>query len=202
MRNPALPAVIALLVFGCFNTFSHSSPHLLGLLLCAATCRTACRSEKKPLPRFSAASGTIVIPAAFILAVIVPSALVCRAEQAHIAGDTREGFYEYALTWPWPAYRAHESYAIALLDKGLHTQARAHLEKALHGADTGRIHLLFTVCASALGDNEAAYIHALACVYRWPGNDCAWSALLENCPEAQRPQWQQAREKFERTRGK
>ena len=69
----------------------------------------------------------------------------------------------------------------------------------LHGTDTGRIHLVFTVCASALGDNEAAYIHALACVYRWPGNDCG-RRCSKNCP-TQRPQWQQAG-KFERTRGK
>ena len=199
-RNPALAAIIALLVFGCFNTFAHSTPHVLALLLCAATCRSATMFEAKPLPRFAAACCTVIIPAAFILAVLVPSARLCRAEQAHIAGETRETLYEQALSWPWPSYRAHESYAIALMDQDKHGAARTHLEKARRGVDTGRLYLLLTECASVLKDPDAAYTYARACIYRWPGNEYAWSMLFETCPEAQRRHWRRAREKFKRVR--
>ncbi|OQC08328.1 MAG: O-Antigen ligase [Candidatus Hydrogenedentes bacterium ADurb.Bin101] len=197
-RSPALPAVIALLVFGGFNTFSHSTPHLLGLLLCAAAFRSAPQPEEKLLPRFAGICCAVLIPAGFIVAVIVPSALLCRAEQAPIAGDTRDALYEQALAWPWPAYRAHESYAIALIDRGNYETARTHLEAALHGTDTGRVYLLLALCAEDLGHPDAALNHARACIYRWPGNEYAWSVLLETCPEAQRPRWLGAREKFER----
>lgn len=197
-HNPALPAVIALLVFGAFNTFSHSTPHLLGLLLCAAAFRSAPQPKEKPLPRFAGICCAVLIPAGFTAAVLVPSALLCRAEQAPIAGDTREGLYEQALAWPWPAYRACESYAIALMDRGNYETARTLLEAALHGTDTGRVYQLLTTCATALGDREAAFSHARACIYRWPGNDYAWSVLLETCPEAQQPFWRRAQEKFER----
>lgn len=193
-RNPALPALAVLAVFACFNTFSHSTPHILAVCLLAAAPVPPGRGGRVPgIPAFLCAS---LLAASFLCAVIIPSALLCRAEQAHVAGQPRESFYKDALSWPWPIPRAHESYAIALMDVERYDEAIYHLQLARRGIDTGRIHLLLAMAAAARGEDEAALYHARECLARWPGNAYAWALALERSPEEQRPQWLQARQRF------
>lgn len=180
-RNPALPALVALGVFACFNTFSHSGPHVLAAILPAAMARPAAGCRER-LPALLAACSVLLAPVALALAVMAPSALLCAAERAHVAGKGAEPLYVRALSWPWPNPRGHESYAIALVDAGRFDEARAHLEAALAGTDTGRIYLLLAMCAVAQHDDAAAVRYAWRCLLRWPANEYAWSVLLERCP--------------------
>lgn len=196
-RNPALPALVALGVFACFNTFSHSSPHVLAALLPAAMARPVpgCRER---LPVILTVCCVLLAPLGLALSVITPSALLCAAEQAHVAGAPAETLYRRALSWPWPNYRAHESYAMALLDAEKYDEARAHLEAALKGTDTGRVYLLLTMCSVAQGDAAAAVHFARKCLLRWPANDYAWSVLLEHCPPEKAVALRQEKQRFRR----
>lgn len=202
-RNPALPALAAFAVFACFNTVSHSTPHLLaGLLL--ATVRpgqppgvpgvAGCAREQqirgttaRPVPvccrsgLFALASGIIVV-AAFVWTTLVPSALLCRAEQIHVGTGNPEPQYRRALAWPWPNPQAHASYAIALLDASRFSEAQAQLEAAQYGMDTGRVHLLLAICAEACGDRRGVAHHARNCLQRWPANAHAWSLAISTAP--------------------
>jgi O-antigen ligase len=192
---PVLPALIALAVFGCFNTFSHSPPHILALCLLATAGPSApCKGGKiAVIPAFLCGA---LLAAAFISIILVPSALLCDAEQAHVAGDTSPVRYERSLAWFWSIPRAHESYAIALMDKGQYDAALQHLELARTGVDTGRVYWLLAKASSARGDKDGALYYARECLLRWPRNEYAWSVVLERCPAKHRSEWEQARRRF------
>lgn len=194
-RNPGLPALITLGVFGCFNTFTHSAPHALALLLLAGSARKM-TGPSRPIPKVTALLAGAAVPVVFLLVVIVPSVLLCRAEQAHVRGDDPKALYQRALAWPWPNYRAHENYAIALLDADRFLEARHHLETATAGADTGRIYLLMTICAVAQREDYLAFVYARECLLRWPRNEYAWSTLMERCPPEQAAFWREAQRRF------
>jgi len=174
------PGVVALTVFACFNTISHSPPHLFaGLLLSGSVIM---RNNSFPLLSRKVSGLLVVVVIAFFTVVytaitLIPSALLNRAEQAHVGGGNPESFYLDALHWPWPNPQAHESYAIALMDASRFDAARIQLEYAAEGLDTGRVHLLQALCAEIAGDREAALYHARACLYRWPGNAVAKSLV-------------------------
>lgn len=194
-RNPALPALVVLAVFACFNSFSHSTPHVLAVLLPAALARPVPRCGET-MPKVIGACCALLAPVAFVLVVIVPSALLCRAEQAHVAGQVRDSLYQNTFRWPWPNYRAHENYGLALLDSDFYDEAAAHLESALNGQDTGHVYYLLTLCAVSRQDDEAALFYAGKCLLRWPGNEYAWSALLERCPPGEVPDWKREKQRF------
>ncbi len=184
-RNPATPALLALAVFACFNTISHSTPHLLAGLLLAVVTRRANAGPRNDKRRYAGAAMMACVAlliVVFAATTLVPSALLWRAEQVHVSGNNPEPLYLRALAWPWPNPQAHENYAVALLDAERFEEARIQLECALYGRDTGNVHLLLAVCAEARGDREAVARHARNCLQRWPANPHAWALLLSSTP--------------------
>ncbi len=180
-------ALTALAVFACFNTMSHSPPHLLAGLLLAGVSLPQPEGGAICCTRRTAvmlAIATLLFSVVFVVTTIIPSVLLSRAEHVHIVGGKPEQHYLRALRWPWPSPRAHESYAIFLLDANRFDAARLQLEQALEGMDTGRIHLLLAICAEARGDREAVVKHAQACLHRWPENRHA-QALYEQYTQTQ-----------------
>ncbi len=174
-------SLVALGVFACFNTISHSPPHLLaGLLLAAGgmPMRSEIALSFRNISRFLPVAGSMLIALAYLYTQFIPSVLLSRAEYVHIHGGIPEPYYIEALHWPWPNPQAHESYAIALMDESRFHAARVQLKYALDGLDTGRIHLLAAVCSDAVGDSGQALYHARKCLYRWPGNQDANALVL------------------------
>lgn len=194
-RNRALPALGALAVFSCFNSFAHSTPHVLVAVLSAALARPVPRCKER-MPLAPGVCCTVLAPVAFLVTVVVPSVLLCRAEQAHVAGVDPDRLYRHAIDWPWPNYRAHENYGLALSDQERMDEAAAHLESALNGLDTGRVYYLLMVCAVSREDDAAALFYAGKCLLRWPGNEYAWSVLLARCLPKEVPDWTREKARF------
>lgn len=195
-RHPETSGIIALAIFACFNTFIHSNPHVLAVLLLSAMMGLG------PKPSFAAASEmepvahgkgrrrngwhakealfplfAMLLTAGLLFTSLLPSAQQCAAEQTHVQGGLAEPLYLHALSRPWPNYHARESYAILLLDEGRFEEAEQQLAAASHGIDTGRIHLLRAICAEALGNAQKTEEHLRHCLARWPANAHALSLL-------------------------
>lgn len=199
-RNPALPALITLGVFGLFNSFSHSTPHVLAMLLFAVP-KDSVTARPLQLPRFALLCLTLLAALTFVATTVIPSALLCRAEQAHLAGNSSGIYYEKALAWHWPNYRAHENYGLALFESEDYKGAWEHLLLAKKGSDTGRIYYLLGLCAAAREDQESIRFYARQCLLRWPGNRHMWTLLLAHCPREERATWEMMQEKFVKGKG-
>ena len=172
--------LITLGIFSCINTISHSPPHLLAGLLLAGSAATTQYSKPKSfrkVPRLLIVVAVLLFSCSYTFTTLIPSILLNKAEQTHIAGGTPESLYMNALHWPWPNPQAHESYAIFLMDESRFNAAGIQLDQALKSLDTGRIHLLIAICAEAAGNRDAVQHHAQQCLYRWPGNKNAQSLI-------------------------
>lgn len=194
-NNPVLPALLVLIVFSFFNTFSHSTPHMLTLLLLAASSpnKNSPAEKMKCSPVFL---WSLAILFCFIYTVFIPSMLVCRAERAMAAGHPCLQQFEVAVAWPWFTPRAHESYATALMDLQDYDAAIVHLHHAKKGLDTGRIYFMLSSAYATKGENTLAVTYAKECLIRWPRNYYAWEVVLQQCPTAYRAPWLDARRRF------
>jgi len=177
----------ALLVFGLFNAGFHSAPHGLAfVLLAGAGASGEVRARMNLEGRWVSCSMMVlagILAAAFVSAVFIPSCLLRRAEDAHLANDNWEVAYEQVLQWPWPVWKAHEEYGIALYDAGRLEEAAARFEASLAGVDTGRPYLALGVIHCGWGRAETAEEYLRACLWRWPRNRRAWEYLLTVTPD-------------------
>jgi len=110
----------------------------------------------------------IALTVAWVWTTLIPSALLRQAQDAHIAGAGLRPAFGRALTWPWPAYEAHEDLGLALLEGGAYERAYTHLRTAHQGIDTGEIYWLLAQNAAALGRPAEARRWLEACLWRWP----------------------------------
>jgi O-antigen ligase len=181
VRRPgaAWGGLAALLVFAGFNAAFHSAPHAwAGLLMCAML-HVRGEFATEPDAPHHRAWWWLPAPLALVLAglmtwtVYMPSRWLREAEDVHLAGGDAPRYYARVLAHPWPNPQAHEEYGMALLDAGRTTDAYAQFVEALHGLDTGRLHLLLGIAADRLGDRQTAAEWLEQCLRRWPDNEQA-----------------------------
>lgn len=184
--HPARAPLAALFTFACFNAAAHSTPFAVaGLLLLASMwppCSTAGEESVRHAARAPLVALCVAVVALRLYTVLVPSVLLTRAEDEHLAGTASEPAYRRALAWPWPNARAHESYAIALIEAGRLDAARDQLIAAQDGLDTGRVHLLLGELALANGERSSGALALERCLFRWPASRRAWQGLWDALP--------------------
>ena len=188
-RGPEWPAIVSLMVFSLFNAGLHSAPHAFAGLLLAGM--LLARREPAPKPMSIAVSwlaGALAVALAcfFAWSSLAPSYLLRVAMDAHIEGRSPLALYERAVRFPWPDATAHDKYGIALSEAGRNAEAKAHLEQALKGLDTGEVYLSLGVLAFRRGDAPETRRMMEACLYRWPSCGGAWKLFLWATPEEER----------------
>lgn len=194
-RGPEWPALAALLVFACFNAALHSAPHALaGLVLAGMLLMREAPAAPKAGRAAAAAvvASCIVIPAVFAAIVLVPSYLLCAAEDAHVRGEDPRALYRRVFHWGWPDARAREEYGMALLEAEQPEAAYGAFLRARDGLDTGRLYLNLAQTASALEDDEMAARWAVACLMRWPWHREAWQFAAPQSGAPLPPGWAKA----------
>ncbi|MBL7647127.1 MAG: O-antigen ligase family protein [Candidatus Hydrogenedentes bacterium] len=182
----ALCGLISLAVFSLTHPAFHSAPHaLVGVALYTMNLRNrpeaaACTSRARGLS-IGVAGGAMAGAAIFFATVFYPSAVLRRAEDAHLAGGDARADYE-AATRAWGYHPdAHESYGIYAYERGDFSLAREHLMRARPGLETGRVYQLLALVATARGDSAGACGWYGACLARWPWNDAIREWLRTNC---------------------
>jgi O-antigen ligase len=183
----------ALGVFCLFNPALHSAPHALaGILLAAALLARRERANKDEDFRpsaFPAGAGlAVALALTFFVCycVVMPSSGLRAAEQQHLSGEPPFDAYEHVLAHPWPNADAREKYGIALFEARRYDAARAQLNLALRGMDTGGVYLLLGMMAAQEGANATARTHLEQCLFRWPSNHLAWKLLLRVSPATEK----------------
>lgn len=167
----------ALLVFALFNAPFQSPPHALaGVSLAAALMAQVDESPERrgtTSPRW--VSG-LALPCALLLtlfhgyAVLIPSARLRAAEDAHLAGEDPIPRYESTVAWAWPNAVAHLRLGLALAEAGRYEEAEKHLKVALKGVDTGEVYLILGATAVKSGKDQEAKMWLGRCLERWPRN--------------------------------
>ena len=206
-------ALLTLVVFSLFNDAFHAAPHALaalilsGLLLTGGGHFAVLQLGDLRTPwlwqRDRTAIKPLILPLTAVLLLAlnlwttyIPSFLLAQAERAHVGGQESLSLYARALAHPWPQPRAHEQYALALIEHNEPRKAAPHLEWALRGQDTGQVYLYRGIAALALGNEDAARAAFAACLYRFPRNTGVWRRLYAiTTPEA-RPQLEAHRMKW------
>lgn len=187
-RGPEWGGVIALGVYSLANATYTMPAHSLAALMLMASMLSAqvprrpgdC-SGRKDSVFFSLALSTSCIALGLFTTVttLIPSYRLELALNAKKNEQQAHELFEQAIAGPWPSYSAHEEYGLFLLDYERYEEARAPLQIAAKGIDTGRIHYLSAVAARETHDLKAAQKEFEGCVWRWPANVFAWSGLLE-----------------------
>lgn len=187
-RGPEWAGLAALLVFSLFNSPFHSAPHALAGLLLAGALLARDEPEAPPASETGAVQSPapwVVLVASLVLAafsfkaVIVPSCLLRRAEDLHLAGEPAIEAYQDI---PRPSATVREKLGIAYLEAGQYEPAREQFLAALEGLDTGAVYLALGAADVALDDKDSARKWLNECVLRWPSNEDAWLLLLRSTP--------------------
>ncbi|GMW03867.1 MAG: hypothetical protein AMXMBFR84_50010 [Candidatus Hydrogenedentota bacterium] len=185
-----MPSLLALGLFSLLNFPLFSTPHALaaGFLAGALLADQKEFQRKQPKLNIVATVFSLLLAATTLYCSTWPSYQLRQAMDSHLANtDTALTAYENMkskVTVLPP--KAHEKYAIALIESGEYSKARHELHAALRGLDTGGIHLALGVVALQQGDKTVALKHLEECVMRWPANGLAWKLIMELTPQEQR----------------
>lgn len=173
----------AIVVVSLFNATLHSIPHAAAAILLLAmilrdSFTTGSKSEPAGALRWTPIFLSVLIAAAHLYLVVIPSHRLAAAEDAHLRGEEDAAtLYPRAIQHALGAPYAREEYGLYLLDRGLFPEALAALKSSESGLDTGRLHLLLGLVSESLEQWEEAEYRYLACLARWPGNEMANAGL-------------------------
>ncbi len=194
VASPAWAGLGAGLVFSLVNTTLHSPPHVMAVLLCAASLPragdAAVRDAQSSLPRLRVAwiSGALVVCTGVAITVLVPSFLLARAESTVNSGnaDATRMAYQQAMRWPGAVYKACQATAILDANAGRFRESERFVNCALRGLDTGNVRYLAGYVAEMQGNLVRAAAEYEACTLRWPDHLRAWEHRLALAPETER----------------
>ncbi len=174
--GPAFGAMMALIVFSCFQPAWASTPHAMAfLLLLGMNLRSSVPRyvpDVLPIASNRPYIGLVVVTVVggmlYGALVLRPSFLLRRAEDRHLAGQEAGPDYEKAVSAGGFQGEAQESYGMYLLGQGRPDAALTSFRVAQKELDTGRLYFLMYEAATALGDEESAGQYREACLARWP----------------------------------
>jgi hypothetical protein len=187
--GPALCGLLAALVFSMFHPAWYSAPHaLVGFLLYVMNIKASPPPMTTVSPRYRAlATGPLCIvfvfggSVSFVTTDLIPSFLLRRAEDRHLAGVPATEDYVRAIdVWGFHP-EAHESYGIYAYSQGEFGLALEQFYRARQGLDTGRIHQLCAMASVQLGNREGACRSYAQCAARWPWDSAIQARRAEYC---------------------